>query len=119
MQQIQPEHLPIFQTALQCLKWWAKQRCIYDRAIGYLNGNAWTLLLAKTYMTTAKPSSDANTGNTLTVYNLLRSFFQTWSTWPWPAPVMLTGSIQDYEGKNIDYRSLVRQCRLSVKSALS
>ncbi|KAI7863243.1 Poly(A) polymerase central domain-containing protein [Spinellus fusiger] len=84
-----PAHFFIFQRALQSLKHWATQRCLYNKPMGYLNGGSWTLLLLKTYMTVAP--------NPMTVQSLLRSFFSQWGEWPWPTPVLLTDSMVDME----------------------
>ncbi|KAI7856359.1 Poly(A) polymerase central domain-containing protein [Circinella umbellata] len=101
LKQIDSNHLSLFQTTAQSIKWWLMQRCLYDKQIGYLNNGALTLLLLKTYM------FERTANHSIDVYNLISAFFKQWSTWPWPAPVMVTDYIPDYDGAPIDYKSLV------------
>ncbi|KAI7902857.1 Poly(A) polymerase central domain-containing protein [Cokeromyces recurvatus] len=99
--QILSQHISIFQRCLQCVKYWANQRQIYSKPIGYLNGSSWTLLLVKAYQLIRNSSED------ITISSLLKTFFETWRDWPWPAPVMLTGSIPGKHGARIEYQSLM------------
>ncbi|OAD65217.1 hypothetical protein PHYBLDRAFT_153696 [Phycomyces blakesleeanus NRRL 1555(-)] len=92
------QHKQVFQQAMQAIKHWATQRCMYGKPMGYLNGGTWTLLLLKTY-TQASPES-------LTTHGLLQAFFCMWAEWPWPVPVMVTDGIPDKRGQTIPYKSL-------------
>lgn len=103
MQQVRDTDIPTFRLAIQAVKYWARQRDIYDKQMGYLNGMAWTLLLLKTYMTYQQQSP----GGSVTVMELLLSFFNMWANWPWTAPVILTDLIPSYNRTRIEYRSLV------------
>ncbi|KAJ8654355.1 hypothetical protein O0I10_009923 [Lichtheimia ornata] len=104
MQQVRDTDIPTFRLAIQAVKYWARQRDIYDKQMGYLNGMAWTLLLLKTYMTYQQQSPGAS----VTVMELLLSFFNMWANWPWTAPVILTDLIPSYSGTRIEYRSLTQ-----------
>ncbi|KAI8098531.1 uncharacterized protein BX664DRAFT_318953 [Halteromyces radiatus] len=149
LKHIYPNDLPTFRLALQCIKYWANQRYIYNKPIGYLNGGSWTLLLLQVYFTkraqfdssspnmtmefppqqqrqspfhyssppssptsilsssslSASSSSSQETSSiispsrTVSFISLLESFFEIWSTWPWPAPVILTKSIPNVPGQ--------------------
>ncbi|KAI9485492.1 MAG: Poly(A) polymerase central domain-containing protein [Benjaminiella poitrasii] len=96
-----PQHNTIFQYCLQCVKYWASQRHIYSKPVGYLNGSSWTLLLLKVYLLVRNSADD------ITIGSLLRTFFETWRDWPWPAPVMLTDSIPGKHGSRVEYKSLL------------
>lgn len=109
IQQVRDTDISTFRLAIQAVKHWARQRDIYDKQMGYLNGMAWTLLLLKTYMTYQQQSS----GDSLTLMELLLSFFNMWANWPWTAPVILTDLIPGYSGSRIEYRSLVSLCSIS------
>ncbi|KAI9491748.1 Poly(A) polymerase central domain-containing protein [Zychaea mexicana] len=96
---IKPEHMPAFQCGLQCIKYWATQRYLYGKPMGYLNGSTWTFLLMKTYQNVA--NSDH-----VDAYNLLHKFFDMWTDWPWPEPVLLTGRIPGLHGEFMDFQDL-------------
>ncbi|KAI8138506.1 hypothetical protein BJV82DRAFT_523354 [Fennellomyces sp. T-0311] len=100
LKHIDPDHLGVFRTVVQCIKWWSMQRSLYDKFIGYLNSNALTLLLLKTYM------NERAAKHPIGVSSLLAAFFAQWSLWPWPTPVMLTDFIADHDGTPVDYKSL-------------
>ncbi|KAL9558737.1 hypothetical protein MBANPS3_000784 [Mucor bainieri] len=98
--QIKEEHVYIFQRSLQCIKYWATRRQIYNKPIGYLNGSSWTLLLLKTYM-------DMRDTPGLSITLLVCTFFNKWRDWAWPAPVLLTSEIPRGEnGRRIELREL-------------
>jgi poly(A) polymerase len=97
---IAKQHLTLFQHCLQCIKHWASERDIYNKPTGYLNGGSWTLLLLKTYMTESAKAQD------LTITHILREFFETWSNWPWPTPVLLTDFIPGKDGEHLSFHSL-------------
>ncbi|KAI9005799.1 Poly(A) polymerase central domain-containing protein [Phycomyces nitens] len=98
MSKVDPQHIQIFQQAMQSVKHWATQRYIYGKPMGYLNGGTWTLLLLKTYL--------QGIPEPLSIHGLLRAFFRMWQKWPWPVPVMLTESIPHQRGQTISYKSL-------------
>ncbi|KAL0073152.1 Poly(A) polymerase central domain-containing protein [Phycomyces blakesleeanus] len=75
------QHKQVFQQAMQAIKHWATQRCMYGKPMGYLN---------------ASPES-------LTTHGLLQAFFCMWAEWPWPVPVMVTDGIPDKRGQTIPY----------------
>ncbi|KAI8098386.1 Poly(A) polymerase central domain-containing protein [Gilbertella persicaria] len=100
MKQIKSQHLTIFRTCLQCIKYWATRRQIYNKPTGYLNGSSWTMLLLKTYQ------KEKNNSDELTITHLLEQFFLTWLEWPWPAPVILTNHIPGKDGTRLEYRTL-------------
>ncbi|KAI8367702.1 Poly(A) polymerase central domain-containing protein [Radiomyces spectabilis] len=99
-QRIDLRHSAVFRHALQCIKFWAQNRLIYGKPMGYLNGSSWTILLLKTYLVSSTNSED------LTIYGLLRSFFGMWATWPWPTPVVVTDSIPRLYGGSLIYNIL-------------
>ncbi|KAG0188168.1 hypothetical protein DFQ28_005314 [Apophysomyces sp. BC1034] len=98
MDHINPKHLQVFRRTLQCVKYWATRRCIYGKPMGYLNGSTWTLLLVKTYM-------DAM-NEPVTIHTLLQLFFEKWSSWHWPTPVIIGDYIPDLGGGSIPYHTL-------------
>lgn len=109
---IQPQHMQLFRHCLQCIKYWASQRDIYSKPVGYLNGSSWTLLLLKTYMAeSTKPD--------LTITHILRTFFGTWSNWPWPTPVTLTHSIPGKNGETIPFSALPSEFTKAVMPIVS
>ncbi|KAG2220825.1 hypothetical protein INT45_004486 [Circinella minor] len=95
---IEPDHMPVFRCALQCIKYWATQRFLYGKPMGYLNGSTWTFLLLKTYMS-------VNSGH-ISVFGLLQEFFDMWSNWPWPQPVLLTEHIPGLHGTAVNYEDI-------------
>ncbi|KAI9314234.1 Poly(A) polymerase central domain-containing protein [Dichotomocladium elegans] len=106
LQHISESDLPTFRIALQSIKYWAQQRAIYDKQMGYLGGHAWALLLLKTYMANTKSASTTQLSANSNPISLLRTFFQMWSAWPWPTPVILTDFIPNHDGTPLEYRSL-------------
>ena len=96
---IEPDHMSVFRCTLQCIKYWATQRYIYGKPMGYLNGSTWTFLLLKTYMS-------VNHGH-VNAYSLLQRFFDMWSSWPWPQPVLLTEHIPGLYGTTLDFEDIV------------
>ncbi|RCH93110.1 hypothetical protein CU098_003993 [Rhizopus stolonifer] len=97
--QIHRVHARLFQTSLQCIKYWASQRGIYKKPLGYLNGSSWTLLLIKTYLSIDNKED-------LTITKILYEFFNMWSQWPWQTPVMLANYVPGINGTRVDYNSL-------------
>ena len=72
-------HKEAFQVTLRAIKLWTKQRGIYGQCLGYLGGVNCSILVARLcqFCPYAAPST------------LVASFFQMYSTWPWPLPVTL------------------------------
>ncbi|KAI8875636.1 PAP/OAS1 substrate-binding domain-containing protein, partial [Backusella circina FSU 941] len=99
MESIKPSHLMTFQSTLQCIKHWASQRMIYSKPLGYLNGGSWSLLLLKVYMDKKKEES-------VSISELLYSFFNTWAGWPWPTPINLNSYIPGFNGSQVNIRDL-------------
>jgi len=71
-----------FLKTLYIIKHWAKQRGIYSNKLGYLGGIAWSLLVAKVCQLFPN----------LKESELTIKFFQLFSCWKWPFPVI----IKDY-----------------------
>ncbi|CAO3670814.1 unnamed protein product [Umbelopsis ramanniana] len=87
----------VLSSALRCIKYWAINRGIYGKPMGYLNGGTWTLLLCKTYLSSHR--------NEHTVSQLLLDFFNHWSHWEWPKPVLLD-QLHDHDGQRIEFEQL-------------
>ncbi|KAJ8654223.1 hypothetical protein O0I10_010171 [Lichtheimia ornata] len=99
MNNVRRQHVSAFQIALQVIKYWANQRCLYGKQIGYLNGSTWTFLLLKTYLL-------SNLDAPMTAETLISAFFKTWSKWDWRHPVMLTKTIPTLGNKSPDYQMM-------------
>lgn len=96
--QIQQDHVRIFQVSLQIIKYWSIQRGIHSLPMGYLNDTSCTLLLVKTY-------KSIHNRERLNINSLINQFFYMWSQWPWITPVLLTEHIPDINNKKIDYNA--------------
>jgi poly(A) polymerase len=68
-----------FHSALRCIKYWAKRRCVYGNPYGYFGGVAFSLCVARICQLYPNASSIV----------VVRKFFELYSSWKWPAPVML------------------------------
>eukprot|EP00189_Rhodosorus_marinus_P010128 CAMPEP_0184739966 /NCGR_PEP_ID=MMETSP0315-20130426/2909_1 /TAXON_ID=101924 /ORGANISM="Rhodosorus marinus, Strain UTEX LB 2760" /LENGTH=539 /DNA_ID=CAMNT_0027209269 /DNA_START=226 /DNA_END=1845 /DNA_ORIENTATION=+ len=68
-----------FRSTLRAVKLWARRRGVYSNILGYLGGISWTIMTAKV-CTIFHPSPPAV---------LLYKFFQLFSYWDWPRPVVL------------------------------
>ena len=89
-----------FKLALRAVKYWAKKRCIYSNAMGYLGGVSWAMLVARTCQ--LYPNALASV--------VLLKFFYVFSQWNWPKPVLLRNNQEDYE--NLGFQ--VWDCRTNV-----
>lgn len=98
---IHPNEKDAFCAALRCIKHWAIHRGIYGKPMGYLNGGTWTLLLCKTYLTHRRKDYSST--------QLLSDFFEQWTYWNWPSPVIL-GEMHDEHGHKIGFDMLVSHC---------
>ncbi|KAI4293007.1 poly(A) polymerase [Pancytospora philotis] len=68
-----------FHAALRAVKLWAKRRRIYGAAYGFFGGVAFAICVARVCQ--MHPRACA--------YDVLARFFEHFSTWKWPAPVLL------------------------------
>lgn len=68
-----------FHSALRCIKYWAKRRCIYGNSYGYFGGVAFSISVARICQMYPHASS----------YVIVYKYFEVYSSWKWPAPVIL------------------------------
>ena len=68
-----------FRLTLLTIRLWAKKRGIYSNVLGYLGGLSWAILVVRVCQMYPNACSTI----------LLQSFFQVFSNWPWPQPVIL------------------------------
>ena len=78
-------HPDRFRIVLSAVKEWAMLNGIYSNVLGFFGGVNWAIMVA--YVCKRYPS-DVPT-------SLLKIFFQTFSTWSWPNPVLLESSLQE------------------------
>ncbi|GAB5587198.1 polynucleotide adenylyltransferase [Umbelopsis nana] len=105
---IHPNEKDAYCAALRCIKHWAIHRGIYGKQMGYLNGGTWTLLLCKTYLTHRRKDYSST--------QLLSDFFEQWTYWNWPSPVIL-GEMHDEHGQKIGFDLLVTHTIVSIANA--
>lgn len=72
-------NLKNFQSMLRCIKLWARKRGVYSHLLGFFGGIHLAVLAA--YVCQRHPNASLNV--------LIMIFFDTFSHWPWPMPVML------------------------------
>ena len=72
-------NLDTFRTTLRAVKLWAFRRKIYSNVIGYFGGIAWAICVARVCQLYPNYAPS----------QLLKAFFETIKSWPWPEPVQL------------------------------
>jgi len=72
-------HPDRFRLVLCAVKEWATVHGIYSNVLGFFGGVNWAIMVA--YVCKRYPSCHP--------ISLLKIFFQTFATWPWPKPVLL------------------------------
>ena len=72
-------NIETFHTALRAIKFWAKRRCIYGNTYGYFGGVAYSISVARICQMYPNACS----------YEIVAKYFEVYSTWKWPAPVLL------------------------------
>ncbi|KAJ6791621.1 nuclear poly(A) polymerase 3 isoform X1 [Iris pallida] len=88
-------HLKNFQSMLRCIKLWARRRGVYSHVLGFFGGIHLAILAA--YVCQRLPNGSINA--------LVTFFFENFSVWPWPKPVILQGSSIPF--RHPDGRSLM------------
>lgn len=69
----------VFHGALRTIKFWAQRRYVYGASYGYFGGIAYSISVARVCQ--MYPNACA--------FDIVCKFFETFSAWKWPAPVML------------------------------
>ena len=77
-----------FLIVLRCVRRWAKKNGLYGNKLGYLGGINCNILVA--FVCQLYPKASAS--------SLLARFFQVYSSWQWPKPVMLNKIKQSPNG---------------------
>ena len=75
-------NLEPFRLCLRAVKHWAKCQGIYSNVMGYLGGFSWAALVAKTCIKFPEIQN---------AEELVYKFFDMFSKWSWPDPVILKG----------------------------
>ncbi|URE31327.1 Poly(A) polymerase predicted RNA binding domain [Musa troglodytarum] len=88
-------NLKNFQSVLRCVKLWARRRGVYSHLFGFFGGIHLAILAA--YVCQRYPNASASA--------LLCLFFDTFSKWPWPQPVVLDDPSIPY--RHLDGRSFM------------
>lgn len=73
----------VFHEALRCIKYWAKRRAVYGNAYGYYGGVAYAISVARICQFYPNAYS----------YNIIYKFFELYSNWEWPEPVLLVNNV--------------------------
>ncbi|CAB4069449.1 PAP [Lepeophtheirus salmonis] len=81
-------NVDIFRLALRAVKLWAKSQGIYSNIMGYLGGFSWAVLVAKTCIMHPEIQETEQ---------MVYKFFQVFSRWNWPEPVMLRPLEDEFE----------------------
>jgi poly(A) polymerase len=69
----------VFRIVLRAVRAWARRRGVYSSKLGYLGGISWSILVA--FVCQMYPDAEPS--------KLFVRFFQVFSEWQWPRPVML------------------------------
>ncbi|GLE03501.1 hypothetical protein PINS_up012403 [Pythium insidiosum] len=69
----------VFRIVLRAVRAWARRRGIYSAKLGYLGGISWAILVA--FVCQLYPDGDPA--------KVFLRFFQVFSEWQWPRPIML------------------------------
>ncbi|KAJ0400022.1 hypothetical protein P43SY_004672 [Pythium insidiosum] len=69
----------VFRVVLRAVRAWARRRGIYSAKLGYLGGISWAILVA--FVCQLYPDGDPA--------KVFLRFFQVFSEWQWPRPIML------------------------------
>jgi poly(A) polymerase len=88
-------NFPAFCTTLRFIKHWARQRGLYSNVLGFLGGVNYAILVA--FVCQRYPNACPAT--------CVRKFFQMYTQWRWPNPIMLTG-IESHTPSETDGRYL-------------
>ncbi|KAI7868520.1 Poly(A) polymerase central domain-containing protein, partial [Spinellus fusiger] len=102
---IKPSHLDTFRHVFQYIQHWAYQRDVDVSSFGYLNKTALVLLLLCTYISHIKTKITIP----LTIYCLLANFFDMWSRWPWPTPVVINTMAVNGQAQPVSYDDLKKR----------
>ncbi|KAL5782097.1 hypothetical protein ACOSP7_007126 [Xanthoceras sorbifolium] len=86
-----------FQSVLRCIKLWAKHRGVYGNLNGFLGGVHLAILVA--FVCQTNPAGSMS--------SLIISFFETFSFWPWPTPVILQDPASPAGGYHTETRSFM------------
>lgn len=97
-----------FCVSLRIVKYWARQRGMYSNMLGFLGGVNYAILVAMVCQ--LYPAACP--------FTLVLKFFEIFSLWPWPAPVMLR-PYEDLQLSDTDGRYLaVWNAKANYKDAM-
>ncbi|KAG0441953.1 Poly(A) polymerase PAPa [Dictyocoela muelleri] len=79
-----------YHSALRCIKFWARRRCVYGNIYGYFGGVAYAISVARICQLFPNASS----------FTIVKKFFEIYSQWKWPLPVILRNT----EDLNLNFK---------------